>query len=71
VPSMDRTRRPARSPDLNPLDFWLWEFLKTSAYSEPIGDLRGITASSVEFLLGDSSETVNFLNITHFFETKS
>jgi hypothetical protein len=27
-------------PDLNPLDFWLWEFLKTSVYSELIGDLE-------------------------------
>jgi hypothetical protein len=38
-----RTRRPinwpARSPDLNSLDFWLWGHLKTSVYSAPINDL--------------------------------
>jgi hypothetical protein len=40
VTSVDWTWRPARSPDLNPLDFWLWECLNTLVYSEPIGDLE-------------------------------
>jgi hypothetical protein len=31
---------PARSPDLNPLDFWLWEHLKTSVCLLPINDLE-------------------------------
>jgi hypothetical protein len=29
----------ARSPDLNPLDFWLWGHLNTLVYSAPISDL--------------------------------
>jgi hypothetical protein len=29
---------PAWSPDLNPLDFWLWEHLKTLVYSVPVSD---------------------------------
>jgi hypothetical protein len=41
---------PARSPDLNPLDFWLWGHLKTLVYSAPINELRGITATSRDIL---------------------
>ena len=26
---------PARSPDLNPLDFWLWGHLKAMVYAAP------------------------------------
>lgn len=29
-------RWPARSPDLTPLDFYVWGKMKTMAYSEPI-----------------------------------
>jgi hypothetical protein len=28
----------ARSPDLNPLDFYLWEHLKTHLYAAPVGN---------------------------------
>jgi hypothetical protein len=31
---------PARSPDLNPLDFWLWGHLKTLVYSTPVDDIQ-------------------------------
>jgi hypothetical protein len=31
---------PARSPDLNPLDFWLWGHLKTLVYSALFSDLE-------------------------------
>jgi hypothetical protein len=31
---------PARSPDLNPLDFWLWGHLKALVYSAPINGLE-------------------------------
>jgi hypothetical protein len=31
---------PARSPDLNPLGFWLWGHLKTLVYLAPINDLE-------------------------------
>jgi hypothetical protein len=30
---------PPRSPDLNPIDFYLWEHLKTLVYSNPIQDV--------------------------------
>jgi hypothetical protein len=62
---------PARSPDLNPLDFWLWGHLKTLVYSAPINDLRGITATSTGCLSGDSSETRNFRQSAHFCAMKS
>lgn len=31
---------PARSPDLNPCDFWLWGHLKNIVYAEPIPDVE-------------------------------
>jgi hypothetical protein len=49
----------ARSPVLNPLDFWLWGHLKTSVYSVPINDID-IIATSRECLSDDSRETRNF-----------
>jgi hypothetical protein len=30
------TAWPSRSPDLNPLDFYLWEHLKTPVYAAPV-----------------------------------
>jgi hypothetical protein len=35
----DPVNWPAPSPDLNPLNFWLWEHLKSLVYSAPISDL--------------------------------
>lgn len=31
---------PVRSPDLNPLDFYLWDHLKTIVYSTPIASVE-------------------------------
>jgi hypothetical protein len=31
---------PARSPDLNPSDFWLWGQLKSAVYSARVSDLE-------------------------------
>jgi hypothetical protein len=31
---------PSPSPDLNPLDFWLWGHRKTSVHAVPISDLE-------------------------------
>ncbi|EZA55214.1 hypothetical protein X777_05218, partial [Ooceraea biroi] len=31
---------PARSPDLNRLDFWLWRHLKTLVYSTSVNDIQ-------------------------------
>ncbi|EZA56517.1 hypothetical protein X777_03552 [Ooceraea biroi] len=30
---------PARSPDMNPLDFFFWGYLKTLVYSTPVPDV--------------------------------
>jgi len=35
---------PARSPDLNPLDFYLWGHLKTIVYSTPIASVEVLRA---------------------------
>lgn len=36
-------RWPARSPDLTPLDFYVWGTLKTKVYSAPIPDREELT----------------------------
>ncbi|KAJ4439818.1 hypothetical protein ANN_07946 [Periplaneta americana] len=33
---------PSRSPDLNPLDFYLWGHLKSLVYSSPVPDLESL-----------------------------
>ncbi|KAJ4449697.1 hypothetical protein ANN_01101, partial [Periplaneta americana] len=33
---------PPRSPDLNPLDFYLWDHLKSLVYSSPVPDLESL-----------------------------
>lgn len=35
---------PARSPDLTPLDFFLWGYLKTQVYQSPVNDLHELRA---------------------------
>lgn len=35
-------RWPARSPDLTPLDFFLWGYLKSQVYQEPIEDMADL-----------------------------
>lgn len=35
-------RWPARSPDLTPLDFFLWGYLKSTVYEEPIEDMADL-----------------------------
>ncbi|KAJ4441982.1 hypothetical protein ANN_11846 [Periplaneta americana] len=32
----------SRSPDLNPLDFYLWGYLKSLVYSSPVPDLESL-----------------------------
>ena len=36
---------PARSPDLNPCNFWLWGYLKDLVYSDPIRSLSDLKDS--------------------------
>jgi hypothetical protein len=51
---------PAWSPDLNPLDFWLWGHLKTSAYSGPINDVEVLQNR----LSGDFQQTLHFCQMS-------
>lgn len=42
---------PARSPDLSPLDFWLWEYLKNKVYAKPpetLADLKTAIRQAVQ-----------------------
>ncbi|XP_011698897.1 PREDICTED: putative nuclease HARBI1 [Wasmannia auropunctata] len=39
---------PARSPDLNPMDFFLWGHLKQYVYQEPIDDLEELEDKIIE-----------------------
>ncbi|KAJ4450783.1 hypothetical protein ANN_02213 [Periplaneta americana] len=39
---------PPRSPDLNPLDFYLWGHLKSLVYSSPVPDLESLRNRIVE-----------------------
>lgn len=48
-------RWPARSPDLNPLDYFLWGTLKEKIYSEPV--------ENIEQLKNEIEENVNLLNL--------
>ena len=36
---------PPKSPDLNPCDFWLWEYLKSMVYRDPIPSLFDLKES--------------------------
>jgi hypothetical protein len=50
---------PARSPHLNPLDFWLWGHPNNFGVFSANQGLEGITATSWERSSGDSSKTRN------------
>jgi hypothetical protein len=60
---------PARSPDLNPLDFWPWGHLKALVYSMPISDLE-MLEQRVENASGNSNETREFRQSEHICVTK-
>lgn len=36
---MDKTQWPARSPELNPCDYFLWGYVKSRAYNQLSNDL--------------------------------
>jgi hypothetical protein len=59
----------AWSPDLYPLDFWLWGHLDFDVLNADQW-FGGITATSRECLSGDSSETRNFRQSAHLCATK-
>ncbi|KAM0730360.1 hypothetical protein ACS0PU_002689 [Formica fusca] len=50
---------PARSPDLNPLDFFLWGHMKEHVYREPIdndAELEGKMLTSLDYITADMIE---------------
>jgi hypothetical protein len=61
---------PARSPDLNPLDFWLWGQLKTLAYTAPINDLQ-VLQQQVENACQEIQVKPVIFNSEHLCATKS
>lgn len=54
-----RIEWPPRSPDLNPLDFFLWGHLKSIIYKNPIRDLEHLHEKIREALLSVSPEMLN------------
>ena len=44
------TAWPPRSPTLNPCDFWLWGYLKTMVYHDPITSLSNLRESIERFV---------------------
>jgi len=54
-----------RSPDLTPLDFYLWGYLKQKVYSSPVKDLNELRERISDHVQLIESETLDrvFLNI--------
>ena len=50
---------PVWSPEIHPLDVYLWERLQPLVYSEPIHNLEAYKQRVLEWLLGDKNETTN------------
>jgi hypothetical protein len=42
------TPRPPRSPDITPLDFFLWEYVKYKVFSTPVPDITKLMARITE-----------------------
>ncbi|CAK1582351.1 unnamed protein product [Parnassius mnemosyne] len=40
---------PARAPELNPLDFFYWGYLKENVYSKPIPNIAELRQKIIEF----------------------
>jgi hypothetical protein len=40
----DLTPWPSRSPDIIPLDFFLWGYVKDKVFSTPVPDIRNLKA---------------------------
>ncbi|GBN56822.1 hypothetical protein AVEN_33068-1 [Araneus ventricosus] len=52
------TAWPSRSPDLNPLDFWMWGYLKAVVFSNPIAHLAELKARIAQHILNVIPETL-------------
>jgi hypothetical protein len=59
---------PARSPDLTPLDFFLWGHLKTVIYSEPVNNLEFLKTRIEEETANISENTL--LNVINGFKNR-
>lgn len=59
---------PARSPDMNPLDFFLWGHLKTVVYKTPPANLDVLRARIVEEIRQITPETLT--NVRNAFEDR-
>ncbi|GBM91670.1 hypothetical protein AVEN_208547-1 [Araneus ventricosus] len=52
-----RTAGSPRSPDLNPCDFWLWDYLKYVVYWGPITNLTELKSYITEHIHNITTET--------------
>ena len=61
---------PARSPDLNPLDFFLWGYMKTLVYDTPVESEMDLTAR-IAVAAGDIAEDQQMLSrVTQSFQRR-
>lgn len=49
---------PARSPDFNPLDYFLWPHIKNLSHREPIPDLAALQMRILEIVQGIPAEHI-------------
>lgn len=59
---------PARSPDLTPLDFFLWGYLKTMVYKTPLHDIQDLRHRITDTCRQINKET--FTNVRQEFENR-
>lgn len=52
------TAWPARSPDLNPCDFWLWGYLKDIVFSTPIANVADLKTRIAQHILNVTPDTL-------------
>ncbi|GBN11659.1 hypothetical protein AVEN_102859-1 [Araneus ventricosus] len=52
------TACPPRSPDLNPCDFWLWDYLKDVVYGGPIANLAELKNRIMRHIHNITTETL-------------
>lgn len=50
---------PSRSPDFNPLDYWLWGYLKSKVYRNSVSDLASLRNAIISNVLGITREQLH------------